>query len=150
MPRTGRPPKPVELKRKLGNPGQRPLPKHNVVALAPAVLVPATPDPDTGEEFISRILATPASAWIAESDRLGLLTLLRKGWDERSQLERAVAAGAAPRKDLRDLDKQITAWLSLLGLSPTDRSRLGVAEVKARTKLEELRARREARGLRSG
>jgi hypothetical protein len=46
------------------------------------------------------------------------------------------------RKALRDLDKQVIGSLSLLGFTPTDRSRLGLAEVKAASKLEELRARR--------
>jgi hypothetical protein len=45
------------------------------------------------------------------------------------------------RKALRDLDRQLVANLSLLGFTPTDRSRLGVAEVKRQSKLEELRSR---------
>ena len=165
MPRTGRPSKPIEEKRLLGNPGKRALPKpNNVVALAPVVVLPATPAPNSGADFISRLLATPASAWIAEPDRLGLLAMLSDAWDERLELRKAAIEGppedanikakiawiATTRGDLRDLEKQITAWLSLLGLSPTDRSRLGVAEVRARSKLEELRERREARGLHAG
>lgn len=156
MPRTGRPPKPIEEKRRLGNPGKRPFPKpSNLVALAPLVVLPASPDPQSGDELISRILATSASAWIAEPDRLLLLTLVKDAWDERRDLQK-LAEQCTPRDALlirrsqRDLEKQLTAWLSLLGLSPTDRSRLGVAEVRARTKLEELRARREARGPRAG
>jgi hypothetical protein len=46
---------------------------------------------------------------------------------------------------LRELEKNITNSLSLLGFTPTDRSRLGVAEVKAKSKLEELRAKRDQR-----
>jgi hypothetical protein len=34
----------------------------------------------------------------------------------------------------------------LLGFTPSDRSRLGLAEVKAKTKLEELMERRANRG----
>jgi hypothetical protein len=49
------------------------------------------------------------------------------------------------RKALRELEKNITNSLSLLGFTPTDRSRLGVAEVKAKSKLEELRAKRDQR-----
>jgi hypothetical protein len=40
---------------------------------------------------------------------------------------------------LRDLERQLVANLSLLGFTPTDRSRLGVAEVKKISKLEVLR-----------
>jgi hypothetical protein len=39
---------------------------------------------------------------------------------------------------LRELEKSIYSNLSLLGFTPTDRSRLGVAEVKKMSKLEEL------------
>ena len=156
MPQVGRPPKPIEQKRALGKPGHRPLPKPcNVIALAPVVVLPASPEPDTGDALIAAILATSASAWIAEPDRLGLLVMLRHGWDEWQALGK-LADQCTPRdallirKAMRDLEKQITTWLSLLGLSPTDRSRLGVAEVRARSKVEELRARREARGRQGG
>jgi hypothetical protein len=39
----------------------------------------------------------------------------------------------------------IQSGLGLLGFTPTDRSRLGVAEVKAKSKLEELMERRANR-----
>ena len=50
------------------------------------------------------------------------------------------------RRGLRELDKLIVSNLSLLGFSPTDRMRLGVAEVKKQSKLEELLAKKAARG----
>jgi len=49
------------------------------------------------------------------------------------------------RRGLRELDRQIVSNLSLLGFSPADRSRLGVAEVKAASKLEELMQRKAQR-----
>jgi hypothetical protein len=49
------------------------------------------------------------------------------------------------RRGLRELDRQIVSNLSLLGFSPADRSRLGVAEVKAASKLEELMLRKAKR-----
>jgi hypothetical protein len=63
--------------------------------------------------------------------------------DERAQLRAQVMNNNRPdeRKALRDLDRQLVANLSLLGFTPTDRSRLGVAEVKRQSKLEELRSR---------
>ena len=42
---------------------------------------------------------------------------------------------------LVDLEKQISQWLAQLGFNPTDRSRLGVAEVKPKGTLELLRER---------
>ena len=47
---------------------------------------------------------------------------------------------------LLETEKLIQSSLSLLGFTPSDRSRLGLAEVKAKSKLEELMDRRAARG----
>ena len=40
---------------------------------------------------------------------------------------------------------EIIKLLSLLGLTPTDRTKMGVAEVKARSKIEELLAMKNAK-----
>lgn len=148
--------KPTELKRRLGNPGKRPLPA-GTLALA------VVPDPSEIEapadasELLERVWSH-AGSWIAKSDAAALVPLLADGWNRRQRLlELLDSQGWSyqsgnriyPRPEalmLAELEKQITAWLSLLGLSPTDRSRLGVAEVKARTKLEELAERRARRG----
>jgi hypothetical protein len=50
------------------------------------------------------------------------------------------------RRGLRELDKAIVSNLSLLGFSPSDRSRLGLAEVKKMSKLEELMTKKAQRG----
>lgn len=160
MPRTGRPPTPTERKRRLGNPGKRPLPSNNVIALAPMVGQVVGPETD-GDGLIVALLGSAASAWIAEPDRLAALVLLRDAWDERGRLREFIAEeGSSYASDgpggrrwyarpeaaqLSDLEKRITTWLSLLGLTPADRSRLGVAEVKAHNRLEELQTRRGAR-----
>jgi hypothetical protein len=159
MPRNGRPPKPTELKRLLGNPGKRPLPATMTVIAPVSVADMAASGPTSGDELTDALLAAGAMAWIGQTDRLGLLAMLRDAWDERRELRRALfdlppddldpkAArlwATTARKDLRELEKQITTWLSLLGLTPTDRSRLGVAEVKARSTLEKLADRRQLR-----
>ena len=54
------------------------------------------------------------------------------------------------RRALRELDSRIISNLSLLGFTPADRSRLGVAEVKAISKMEALKRRQEARASESG
>jgi hypothetical protein len=46
---------------------------------------------------------------------------------------------------LHDLEKMISQNLSLLGFTPADRTRMGVAEVKVASKLEELMERRANR-----
>ena len=40
---------------------------------------------------------------------------------------------------LRDVEKQLTLWLSSLGLNPRDRGSLGLTEVRAKTGLAALR-----------
>jgi hypothetical protein len=61
--------------------------------------------------------------------------------DERWNLRvKVMTEGQArDRRALRDLDRAIQSQLSLLGLTPADRSRLGVAEVKKLSKIAELR-----------
>jgi hypothetical protein len=49
------------------------------------------------------------------------------------------------RRGLRELDRAIVSNLSLLGFSPSDRSRLGIAEVKKLSKLEELMMKKAQR-----
>jgi hypothetical protein len=84
------------------------------------------------------------SPWISELSDYELVLLTCESVDERSELRAAVLSEGDPRlrKALRDLEGQITKCLSLLGFSPTDRTRLGVAEVRERNPLEELIARR--------
>lgn len=153
-------PQPTERKRLLGNPGKRRLPPSNVVALAPMV-GPTALAIDDGDDLVGALLAGPASAWIAEPDRTGILQLLRDGWDRRRALLDDIAENGESYASngqggtryyrrpealaLDELEKRIAAWLAALGLTPADRSRLGVAEVRARSKLEALRARRESR-----
>jgi hypothetical protein len=49
------------------------------------------------------------------------------------------------RSGLRELERQIVSNLALLGFTPSDRARLGLAEVKKESKLEEIIRRREER-----
>lgn len=161
--RPGPPPQPTEAKRRRGNPGHRPLPT-TLVALAPVVLgeVVDPSDGSPGAELVRRLLQTAASTWVADPDRLGVLQLLHDGWNRRATLlddiDRNGTSYASDSEkgglryyrrpevvELESLEKRLTTWLSLLGLTPSDRSRLGVAEVKARSRLEDLRDRRRSR-----
>jgi hypothetical protein len=151
--RPGPAPIPNENKRLRGNPGHRALPKP-LTLIAPAAVQIIGPATD-GDALIRALLDGPARAWIAEPDRLGILELLRQAWDERIRL-RAIAADLEPGWEtgryqpavlvrLAVVEKDVTGWLSLLGLTPSDRSRLGVAEVRAQSNLNALRDRRAVR-----
>lgn len=160
---TGRPPKPTEQKRRTGNPGKRALPQPlTIIAAVPYDTEPPATLADEGIREWRHILTS--APWIGPSD-LRNLRLYCEALDRRSLLMAELAdQGYVLYTDkgyaylnpahgaLATTEAQITKWLSLLGLSPSDRSRLGVAEVKARSKLEELRERREAKeaGRRAG
>ena len=79
--------------------------------------------------------------WISFNSDLEMVTLLCESMDERSQLRFLVLRGTGDWRDrvaLRSLDSQLQTLLSLLGMSPTDRTKLGVAEVQARSKIQDL------------
>lgn len=139
----GRPPKPTEQKRKLGNPGKRALPA--VVHSLPLQTV--TPEPPRPLGPAGRALWERAwehgSAWIATTD-LELLLVTCEQVDERQALRLRVLRDNdwRERAGLRSLDKCIQDGLGMLGFSPSDRARLGVAEVKVANALEEVRRRR--------
>jgi phage terminase small subunit len=141
------PPKPNEVKRKLGNPGKRALPdKSKVIALPMAAEAPTPPRPlgPEGLKLWNRIW-DQGRTWISPDTDLEMVTLLCESMDERSQLRLLVLRGTGDWRDrvaLRSLDGQLQTMLSLLGMSPTDRSKLGVAEVKARSKIQELLAQK--------
>lgn len=141
----GRPPKPIEQKRLIGNPGKRPLPETSNLVLLPAVN--EIPQPSRklfqyGQELWDRVW-TMGHTWISYSTDLDLLLIVCEQLDERAKLRTLVwnSGRNDERKALRQLEKQIVENLSLLGFTPTDRSRLGIAEVKKLSKLEALRAK---------
>lgn len=145
----GRPTKPVEVKRKLGNPGRRPLADVNSVQLLPAITV--VPDPSRpllkyGREFWNKVWGSGLS-WISPNTDSELLLMTCELVDERWNLRVKVMQSGEwrERRALRELDSRIISNLSLLGFTPADRSRLGVAEVRAISKMEQLKRRADER-----
>ena len=145
----GRPPKPIEQKRKNGNPGQRPLPNpKNVIALPQIKSDAPLHLSDAGQKMWLDVRAM--APWIANTDAKLLIELCEK-MDKKYELKEKLAAtdyvlytdkGYAYANPLfgmlNTVENDIVKLLSLLGLTPTDRSKLGVAEVKAKGKLEAL------------
>lgn len=145
----GRPTKPLEQKRMLGNPGRRPLPEEGeLIKLEAVTEIPEPPRPlgKYGLELWDRVWNMGAT-WISPNTDIELLLMTCEMIDERWNLRVQVLKDGDPRerRQLRYLEKDIVSNLSLLGFSPSDRTRLGVAEVKAKSKLEELMARRSER-----
>lgn len=145
--------KPTELKKALGNPGKRAIPKAlSVVARAPADTDPPATLGDVGAAEWRRTLTV--CPWIGPSD-LSILRLYCEALDRRSSLiayiadtgtvlytDRGYAYLNPAQSALNTTEAQITRWMSSLGLTPSDRGRLGVAEVKAQSALERIRADR--------
>lgn len=161
----GRPPKPIEQKRRNGNPGRRPLPpassttqitQHRDVPNPPTRLGAA------GRKFwfqiweagswLSVALDQPAverccrlisecRAYEKEIAQYGLM-INQKNVTPLGEIFITRAPNPAT-KELRACEKQLGVWLAVLGFDPTARAKLGYTEIKARSKLEDLIERRQ-------
>lgn len=160
MPRTGRPPKPVEVHRRNGNPSRKRLPVP--VKLLPAANGVPTPPVRLGEtgRALWGAVWEHAQAWISPTLDVGTvelaglladfvirchdqiasdgLTLKEPIVTPTGELvgERIVAHPLI--KEQRAAEKQLGSFLSALALTPTDRARLGLAQVKQQSVLEKL------------
>jgi hypothetical protein len=146
---SGRPSKPTEIKRKLGNPGQRKLPEQSQLQLFDPISKvpdPARPLLKYGREFWDKVWANGLQ-WISPNTDAEILLMTCELIDERWNLRVKVMQTGdwRERRGLRDLDARIISNLSLMGFTPADRSKLGVAEVKAISKMEALKRRADER-----
>lgn len=138
------PPKPLEQKRLTGNPGKRALPKEGSLVVIPQVENPEPLRPlgETGLAFWDEAWGK-GQLWLGRTDKW-LVQLTAEMLDERESLRESVLANAdaedswRDRRQLRDLERSIVSNLSLLAWTPVDRSRYGLAEVKAKSKLAEF------------
>lgn len=91
---------------------------------------------------------TEASAWVSYKIDTQLLRIACEQLDERESLKQLVSANPEQprlRSALRELEKAIQSNLSTLGLTPSDRARLGFVMVKQENKLEALLKKRDER-----
>lgn len=146
MAKVGRPPKPLEEKRRTGNPGKRALPSKEAVIALPAAEM--TPEPSRplgkyGLAFWERVWQFGVN-WISPSTDYEVMLMTAELIDERWNLRvKVMTEGQArDRRALRDLERLIDSHLSQLGLTPADRSRLGYAEVKRLSRIAELKQMR--------
>jgi len=145
----GRPPKPTEVKRRMGNPGKRKLPEPgNVIALPAAEGVPEFPATleEDGRLLWSQIWRM-AAIWLSPVTDAVMVQMACELADGRVVARNRYLATHEP-PDLRawiTVNNELRATLSALGFDPTARARLGVAEVKAASVLDELRARQRRR-----
>lgn len=138
---------PVEQKKLLGNPGRRPLPKDSDLQVLPGAM--EKPEPireldDAGRALWDRVWDA-GQIWLSPDTDLEVLQMTCELLDERQELMQLVRETRdwRDRRALRSVDTQLVSNMSLLGFTPTDRSRLGVAQVKVESKLESMRRKRD-------
>ena len=159
----GRPSKPVEQHRSLGNPGHRSLPDAPIPGegLDGVSAIPAPPSDltDLGLALWSHTWEA-GRQWLSPEADYQVVWLLCQAHEEIEQMRAAFADGSAERTyissngsivshpyiaQIKDLRVQSTSWLAALGFSPADRARLGLAEVRVRDELDDLMRRRNDR-----
>ena len=140
----GRPPKPTEQKRLIGNPGKRPLPDQNTtIALPGGYVAPLRPLNDAGLSLWDAIFRK-GELWISNRTDIHFLQMVCEQHDRRQYLMDRLAEEPDEwrlHRQLTDLENIITSNMGRLGLTPADRTKLGYAEVKRQSKLEELQSK---------
>ena len=143
------PAKPAELRILQGNPGKRAIPSNDAIApLEYGYVEPHRPLGPVGKQFWDSIFGA-GELWISIKTDTGLVQMICEQLDRREFLREYVAEHPHEWhmfKQLNDIETQIVSNFGKLGFSPDSRSRLGLAEVKAQSKLEELLARKAERG----
>lgn len=144
-------PVPLERKRRLGNPGHRPLPSQlDMMSLPAGTIPPLRPLGPAGLKLWSDVFSA-GETWISPQSDTQLLQMVCEQIDRRTELLEQLDEARFERPfhmTILDLEKQISSNLGLLGLTPTDRTRMGVAEVQKNNKLEEMLQRRAQRETR--
>jgi len=141
MPNPG---KPAEVKKKLGS-------RHYSEPSTGIELVQeeGIPEPlrmleESGINFWNRVWGR-GSLWLSHKTDIELVQMVCEQLDERDSLRVYVLENMDAwheRAALRQLEKDIASNLSSLGFTPADRTRLGLAEVKTQSKLQELMAKK--------
>lgn len=157
----GRPAKPTERKRATGNPGRRKLPGAPTPETALAVIDgDALPPPPAqlgpvgrlawehvwrgGRRHLSESQDSLLVARVAE--KVELVARLNEWLGEDVERRWYTTANGQTVthpavKQLEQADAQLTAWLSLLGFTPSDRARLGLQEIRVADALDSFRRR---------
>jgi hypothetical protein len=135
----------LEKKKQLGNPGKRAMPKPEIVLHAGPVDAPDDLG-KAGRALWSRVF-DEGEIWVSPRIDFVLLERVCRALDRVVVLEALFDEDPGNRQtvmSINETDKVIFSGLGLLGFSPADRARLGLAEVKRQSKLDELMSRREA------
>ena len=149
MENRGRPSKPTELKRLLGNPGQRPLPDlNNITHLPMAREIPPAPEGLSVEGINLWDKAwSMAITWLSPDSDISSVknAAFLADANEAARNKYMTTLEANDGRAFVQINKAFSDALSSLGFDPVSRSRLGVAEVRAATSIDKLLERRHNR-----
>lgn len=155
MPR-GRPPKPIERKRATGrtpttDAGGRQLPAVRTT-IVKAVDVPDAPSGlqvRGSREWVN--IWEAGSAWLAPAQDYHWVEMIVRAYDDIEEFRARVRTDGLIQQgsmgqviahpliaSIRQAEASIQKCLSILGFSPSDRARLGLAEIKAQSKLQDM------------
>jgi len=142
------PSKPTESKRLIGNPGKRALPEAGLVAVIEGGYREPLRELGVAGQTLWYDVWGHGISWVSPRSDVHLLQVVCELFDRRELLREAFLIDPTERKvnmSLLETEKLIQSSLSLLGFTPSDRARLGLAEVKKESRLDEMLARRAAR-----
>ncbi len=156
----GRKPTPPERAIRLGNPNHRPIPKPlEIVQVSSDVALPPAPVhlQKAGKELWVKV-GQFASTWVNKDLDSTILTVACEVADDRERLKRVLKRDGhfqsipimtsrgdvvgkeikihPARRELRQADAMYLKLLSVLGLTPTDRSRLKLTEAQAENEFD--------------
>ena len=138
------PAKPLEMKRATGNPGQRKLPSlSDTFELEGGYVEPHAELGEAGMRLWDRVF-TAGKTWVSRTD-VEALMIVCKQLDRQVMLEDTFKADPSDfhvARQLLELEKQIMSGLGVLGFTVDSRSRLGLAEIKAKSAFEQLMSER--------
>jgi len=118
-----------------------------MIALPAGRVDPIRPLEYAGQQLWDSVFSN-GELWISSRTDIHLLQMTAEQLDRRETLRDALVEEPtenAVLMRLGELEKSIASNLGLLGFTPSDRTRLGLAEVKAQSKLEQLMERKANR-----
>ena len=140
--------KPAELKMLQGNPGKRKLPLNDAIApMEYGYVDPLRELGPVGRAFWDSIFGA-GELWISVRTDTALIQMVCELMDRREVLREEFLSDPVSRQvnmSLLETEKAIVSGLSLLGFTPSDRTRLGLVSAKTKSKLQELMEAKQAK-----
>ena len=138
------PAKPAELRLLTGNPSRRPIESNSSIEpVAYGRVEPLRPLEWAGKMMWDSVFGA-GELWVSSQTDTQLLQLVCEQLDRKVRLEFWITEHPDEWhmfKQLNDLERLIQSNLSLLGFTPSDRTRLGLVSVKTKSKLQEMMER---------